>query len=415
MSRQPVNFEALALAKLITTYDKELLLDLDPSHFSGVYQPLFKIVLQHFSDTQRLPSVSTFEATATTKAPKAQLPVVQGVLQNIKSLDIDTVSNKEIVKGLQDKKLLRTMDSNIQSLTQAALNKDMEATREILNGIVEEANLAKARPTDFREAMDAPDTSKIIPTYMPGLDEHIVGVAGLTLIGASSGGGKTAFMLQLAVNAFRAGHSILFVSLELSAQVLGMRLKSLLTGIPFNKFVSKSLTPEEQQQTAAALDELFGNPNKHFRIVTTPLDSNELLTMIKVERALYNIDLAYVDYLNLVQAAQSEEGWKSISNTAKALHRLSMDIGVVTVSATQINLDKAPKANNFPVITTRGSAELMFSATVVFFLYKAPTSDDLNGADGISLYVLKNRNGPTKHLLLEARFDIMSFEFVMEI
>ena len=57
----------------------------------------------------------------------------------------------------------------------------------------------------------------------------------------------------------------------------------------------------------------------------------------------------------------------------------------------------------------------MFSATVVFFLYKAPTSDDLNGADGISLYVLKNRNGPTKHLLLEARFDIMSFEFVMEI
>jgi len=740
MSKVANNFEALAISKLIKTYDKELLLDVDISMFSGTYSPLFKVLLQHFSDTQKIPSVETFESLVLAKAPKGQLPIVSGILQNIKNTNIKEVSSIEILSGLRDKKLLRTMDTNITALTQAAMNKDVEATRQILNGVVEETNLSRAKPTDFHEAMELPDTSKILTTGIEGLDEHLVGMAGLTIISAgcvdkdtefltpsgwkyiseyvkgdkvlqwkpegstefveplgyinkpvdtfyhlntpygvdqmlseehivpyitdkgnlqtkpmgelykqhiktqngfagkfinsfeapervgvdytdnelrlmiaisadgsinrrrmqvnlkkdkkkdrltsllqacniefrrtdrdtgysrfsfippkltkdlgelwdasrsqleiiadefvhwdgsidkrngnrmfhttvkghadfiqyvlttvgntrisistnnrvgqeyqtggktyirksieytvletstkhsgvstskrkptetikklevpegtrkycftmpsgyfiirrndnvvvthNSGAGKTSFMLQSAVGMFKAGHSVLFVSLELSAQVLGMRLKSLLTGIDFNKFISKTLTDDEKTFTSKVLKEFFSDPNKHFRIVTTPLDSQELLTMIKVEKALYNIDAAFIDYLNLVQGVPGEEGWRSISNTAKALHRLSTDIGVVSISASQVTIDKAPKGGAYPVVTTRGSAELTFSATLLIFLYKPEFDSDLTSDNQVVLYVMKNRNSAQCQLLMDADFSKMKFEFIMEL
>ena len=416
MGAQPANWAGIALAKLVTEYDKELFLELDRDYFDGVYAPIFKIVQQHFSESQKLPSINTLEALVTSKAPKTQLPVVAGIMSAIKNISIKDVSAQEIIKGLRDKKLLKTMDERITALTQAALQKDAEEVRIILNGVVEDVNISKAKPTNFAEAMEAEDTSKILTTGIEGLDTHLMGMAGLTIVSGASGSGKSAFLLEAAIGQFQAGHSILFISLELSAQVLGKRLKASLTGIPFGKIVSGDLTKEEQILIANTMKEFFSDPNKHFRIVTTPLDSDELLNLIKVEKALYNIDLAYIDYLNLIGAPKGmEAGWKNLSNTAQALHRLSMEIGVVSVSASQTDLEKAPKGGAFPVIRTRGSAELLFSATLLIYLYKPEFDDEGTGENSIILYVMKNRNASQCQLLMEADFKYMKYNFIMEL
>ena len=154
---------------------------------------------------------------------------------------------------------------------------------------------------------------------------------------------------------------------------------------------------------------------KHFRIVTTPLDSEELLNLIKVEKALYDIDVAYIDYLNLIGAPRGgEEGWKNLSNSAKALHRLSMELGVVSVSASQTDLEKTPKGGAYPVIRTRGSAELLFSATLLIYLYK-PELDSGDGENSIILYVMKNRNASQCQLLMEADFAHMRYHYLTEL
>lgn len=412
----PQNWAGLSLAKLIRENDKELLLDLDRSLFDGIYTPIFNIILTHFSEVQKIPSIDSLEALVTAKAPRDKLPAVTGVLTAIKSVDISQVTTKEIIKGLRDKKLMKTMDEQITALTNAAMQKDTEGVRQILNGVVEDINVSRAKPTDFHTAMEMEDNSKILTTGIENLDEHLVGFAGLSIVSALSGAGKTSFMLQSAVGMYLAGHSVLFISLELSAQVLGMRLKSMLTGIPFSKFTSKTLTDDEKKFTKEALDKFFGDPDKHFRIVTTPLDSEELLNLIKVEKSLYNIDAVFLDYLNLVGAPQgSEGGWRNLSDTAKSLHRLSMDIGVVTVSASQVDLEKAPKGGGMPQIRTRGSAELLFSATVLIFLFKPEGESDGGSDNPVVLYCLKNRNGPQKQLLMNADFTHMKFDFVLEL
>ncbi|MEA3397823.1 MAG: hypothetical protein U9R05_10215, partial [Chloroflexota bacterium] len=175
------------LSKLVTEYDKELFLDLDKELFDGVYAPIFKLIQQHFSETQKLPTLETLEAVVTAKAPKTQLPVVAGVMAAIKNTNIKDISSKEIIKGLRDKHLLKTMDGQIKALAEAAMQKDTEEVRTLLNGVVEDVNISRAKPTNFAEAMEAEDTSKIITTGIDGVDEHLVGMAGLTIVSGASG------------------------------------------------------------------------------------------------------------------------------------------------------------------------------------------------------------------------------------
>ena len=414
LSRQVSNWAALALTKLVTEFDKELLLDLHPQYFDGIYAPIFNIVQKYFSDNQKLPTIEALEAEVVAKAPKAQLPIVAGILTSIKNTKTIHIGNPEIVKGLKDKRLLATMDEQIKNLTQASLSKDTDSVRQILNAVVEDVNISRTKPQNFEEAMEAEDDSKILTTGMAGLDQHLIGMAGLTIVAGGSGSGKSSFLLEAAIGQFLAGHSILFISLELSAQVLGKRLKANLTGIPFGKIVSGDLTKKEQQLIAKAMKEFFDRPNS-FRVVTTPMDTEELLNLIQVEKSLYNIDACYVDYLNLIGAPKGVVGgWQNLADIAKALHRLSMEIGVVTISASQATLDKAPKGGAYPQITTRGSAELLFSATLLIFLYKPEIEEDTS-ENSIVLYVMKNRNAAQCQLLMEADFRHMKYSYVVEL
>jgi replicative DNA helicase len=307
------------------------------------------------------------------------------------------------------------MDAQIKNLTNASLAKDTESVRNILNDVVEEVNLTRTKPVDFMEAMEAEDSSKIITTGIEGLDQFVVGCAGLTIVSASSGAGKTAFMLEMAIGQYLSGLSVLFVSLEISAQVLGKRLKANLTGIPFSKIIQDNLTDTERDHITDTMRNFFDRENS-FRVVTTPLDSDELLNLIQVEKSLYDIDVVHLDYLNLVSAPRgSVGGWQALSDIARALHRMSMSIGVVTVSASQTDLEKKPKGGAYPEIRTRGSAELLFSSTLLIYLYRPDYDDEVSSDKAVVLYCMKNRNAQQCQLLLEADFSHMKFKFLTEI
>ena len=420
------NWESLSLAKLIKENDTELLIDLNPKLYSGNYRQIFKLIQRYFSDNQKLPSFAALEASVHTHAPKDLLPIVAGILKAVNSTDAKSVSRSEIIRGLKDKFLLATMDSQLHDLTQRSLAKDADGVRATLSNILMDVSSHNTRPTDFAEAMEAPDRAKIITSGIHNLDQYITGYAGLTLISAVSGGGKTAYMLQSAVGQYLAGYNILFVSLELSAQVLGKRLKSFLTGIPFKKIISdgthdsegnviNTLSDEERELIRVTMEDFWNRPNS-FRVVTNPLDTDELLNLINVEQSLNNLDIAYVDYLNLVDSpADSEGGWRNLAHTARQLHRLSMNIGVITVSAVQVDLEKVPKNGAFPQIRTRGSAELHNSSTVHLFIYR-PVSAGEEVADENSgvLYVMKNRNDAMKAIMMDITFSLMRFDIIME-
>ena len=407
MMSMPVNYEALSLAKLVKDFDKELLLELHSKLFSGTYQKLYELVSSYFLEHSRLPSLDVFQAYALPKAPKSVRPVVLGILANLKSIDTSSVTTSEVVRGLRDKQLISTLDENMNSLVTMTANRDIDGIRGLLNDFTSDLNTAGVKPKELSDAMNEPDKSKIIPTYIPGLDEHIIGVGGLSIIAGESGGGKSIMLLNMAINQFLHGHNILFISLELSSQVIGQRLASYLTKIPYNRIVKNELSVQEKKAIKDALHDFFDREN-HFRIVAEPIDSEELLALINVERALFNIDLVYLDYMNLVLMRNASNSWSGLVDLARELHRLSMRLGVVTVSAAQANLETKPKGDAYPSISTRGSRELEFSATLMCYLYSPEETPD-----AVIIYVLKNRNASRNRIIADKRFETMEISPVM--
>jgi replicative DNA helicase len=418
MSQIKVNFELIAIAKLLREQDQELFMGLNTEVFSGQYQQLYKLITKEFSTSHKIPNLQMLTMLINEKAPASLRPVLSTIIATMESVDIFGIANDSVINGLKDKHLLTTVDHNIQELNNLAMLRDTQGVRKVLNQIIEDINLDSVAPTNLFEAMEAPDKSRIITSGIAELDEHISGVAGLTIISGSSGGGKSIALLQMAVGQFLAGYNILYVSLELSAQVLGNRLKSFITGIPFSKINKDNgalLSDDERKQIKEAMDK-FKDRENVFRIVTDPLDTNELLNLMKIEKDLYNIDVSYLDYLNLVSAPRgTQSGWQNLADTAKSLHRLSMQLGIITISASQVTLDKAPKSGKYPEVTTRGSKELEFSATLWIFIYSPEADEDGGNTDAAVWYVLKNRNAQRCQLLFEKRFSEMKFQFCMEI
>ncbi len=406
MSKLP-NYEIISMAKLLKDFDKELLLELSSDLFSGVHKKMYDEISAYFLANTRLPSVDVFQAEILSKAPAHVKPVIMGIMSSIKSIDTSVISKDEVVRGLRDNRLIDKLDDNMSQLVSMTANRNVDGIREVLNSLTLDLNTAGVKPKDLSDAMQEPDRSKIIPTYIEGLDDSIVGVGGLSIIAGESGGGKSIMLLNMAIQQFLNGHNVLFISLELSAQVVGQRLISYITKIPYGRIVKNLLTDTEKAQVDKSLKEFFGRDN-HFRIVAEPLDSDELLALINVEKSLYDVDLVYLDYMNLVLMRSAQSSWAGLVDLARELHRISMRLGVVTVSAAQADLETKPKGDAYPSIRTRGSKELEFSSTLMVYLYSPEESPE-----SVIIYVLKNRNGRRCRIIADKDFETMTIAPIM--
>lgn len=407
------NWQNLALAKLVKEYDKSLMLDLSQDLFTGHYSNIFKILQTTFIEVGRLPSFEALDAAVKTKAPKDILPVIQGILKSIHLTPVDTITNTEIISGLKDQQLIHIVDQSIEELVQTAQRKDIPKLRAVLNEIVSEVAGNRIVPLDFKDAMFAPDHTRILTTGDQNVNEHISGIHGLTLIAAKSGAGKSVMLLQLAIEQYLSGLNVLFVSLELSAKVLGQRMQAYISGVPFSRIIKGTTTKEDDKIIAKAMEEFFNRPNT-FKVVTTPMDSMELKNLIATQKALFGTDAIYIDYLNLIDTTiPGQSGaWLGLQTLARELHKMTVNKGVTIISAVQVNIEKASKPGIPPVISTRGSSELFFSASLVLFLESLEDGEDDNS---IILWVLKNRLGPTMALLYQKDFAFMKMTYVMEV
>ena len=201
---------------------------------------------------------------------------------------------------------------------------------------------------------------------------------------------------------------MLFLSLELSGKVLGNRVKSQLSGVPFSKINTNKLTVQEGESVKKASKFL---DNKTFRIITEPIDTDGLINIITVERQVHGVEAFYIDYINLVSpsARESGESWKVLSSIVKQLHRLTMQLGVTIVTATQVNIQKKASEAEPPELTTRGSQELLFSASQFFFLHQLEGAVE-DTEDYRVAFTMKNRIAAAKHYLVKASPSVMTLE-----
>lgn len=151
---------------------------------------------------------------------------------------------------------------------------------------------------DFIQELNKP--KPVFNTGFKKLDDVLGGIRRGTLmvIGARPSTGKTTFAINLAREQLRSSRSVLFFSLEMTAQMILERYASDVCKIDLWKFSRNRLSPREQavvESTAKALES-----SKHFLIDQDTTTIEGIISAVYAE----NPDIVFVDYVQRIRSVR---------------------------------------------------------------------------------------------------------------
>ena len=140
-----------------------------------------------------------------------------------------------------------------------------------------------------------------VPSYYEPIDANAGGlpIGGLTIISGPAGLGKTTLLLDIMGRCAKKEHHVGFFSLEMSKELVTMRLKQIHRGIR-----KKDLKHIHVQDEILSATEVYANAVR-----------------LAAEHNLYMITIDYAD--KMVKGAQSEESMGEIYNTMANLARVT--------------------------------------------------------------------------------------------
>lgn len=270
-----------------------------------------------------------------------------------------------------------------------------------------------------------------VPTGFVRLDKKIAGLhkGDLYIVAGRPGMGKTAFVLNIALNVARPrrinaaepddpygagdveepGHAVAFFSLEMPREQLASRLLASEAQVDASRIRSGAIRTEDWNKLTDAAARIGRLP---VWLDDTPaitlLDLRAKIRRLKaeVERgsgdqpAAKDLGLVVIDYLQLMQGrrdAGSRE--QEISELSRGLKQLAKEMQVPVIALSQLNRSvetRATKDKRPQLSDLRESGAIEQDADTIVFIYRDeyynPDSPDKGVAE---IIVAKQRNGPT--------------------
>jgi hypothetical protein len=198
--------------------------------------------------------------------------------------------------------------------------------------------LATILERDWVNVKTSKTTNKIKSVYdisVPG--PHSYSVSGIM-------GHNSVLALQLAVNMFRAGHKVAYVSMEMSEEEVYERLVSNISGIEFTKILLKKVSMQQEKVIRKAWKQFDKVPpegeegcDKYFKI-WVPTTSVSLSNVINT-LAPFHPDVVFVDMINLLEPED-----KKVQQQAQQLGDMTRygkiaanSLGIILVLLAQLN------------------------------------------------------------------------------
>ena len=210
-----------------------------------------------------------------------------------------------------------------------------------------------------------------VPSGIADLDEKIGGFhpGDLIIVAGRPSMGKTAFSKTVALNAALSGRHVLFMSSEMSRDLLGQTILSTLTGSPVDRMRSGHMTQPEIEKVALVKGDfpLF--------VDDRPAASAAYIRAVaRRKHRRRSLDLVVVDYLQRLSVAEEDRGRNSsaqVGNIAKALKTLARDLDVPVILLSQLSRQVEQREDKRPQLSDlRDSGEIEQEADIVMFLYR---------------------------------------------
>lgn len=320
-------------------------------------------------------------------------------------------AGEEIVREAYDDKkhveeILDDAERKIFNVTAKSGGVEMEQVQPILKRSFEKIQLAvenKGKPTGVSSGFM--DFDKVTS----GLQK-----SDLILIAARPSMGKTAFALNIGLNAALRGKVVAIFSLEMSKEQIGHRLLSAHSGIDSHKLNTGNLTDDEIIEIGGTVDALSGI--KLFIDDTAAISALELRSKARRLKNERGLDLIIIDYLQLMQGKASRNPsevnrQQEISEISRSLKALARELNIPVIALSQLSRNVELRADKRPLLSDlRESGSLEQDADIVMFLYREEYyNQETENVNIAELIVAKNRNGPTASLKLHFARECMRF------
>ena len=247
----------------------------------------------------------------------------------------------------------------------------------------------------IEEAMKFKAEGKVlrIPTGFYTLDYLTYGgfnAGNLVILAARPSVGKTAIMLQMAKAAALAGKSVNLFNLEMTNTELAQRFL----------FSTGKLTPLQVARGEVIwqdFEEASGEfSSKPIYLNDSASSDDEIISRIKLNNQAGKCDIAFIDYLGLMQMNGKSTLAQSIADVTKKLKQTAKACKIPIVLLCQLNRASASEKRAPQLFDLRDSGSIEQDADIVLMLDK---SAEIEG--DVDMWVRKNRQGKAGEIKVE--------------
>jgi replicative DNA helicase len=255
-----------------------------------------------------------------------------------------------------------------------------------------------------------------LPTGFRHLDWYTAGFhpGDLVICAGRPGMGKTAFAMNIAINACRARQAPVAVfSLEMPKEQLARRLLCSEAGVDGNKLRTGRLSRDDWAPLTKAAGDLSDLPV--WMDDTPGLTLMELRAKARRLKADKGLELIVVDYLQLMRSGmKSESREQEISEISRSLKGLAKELALPVLALSQLNRgvetrgnkDKRPQLSDL-----RESGAIEQDADTILFIYRDEVYNPESTEKGIAEIIIgKQRAGPTGTVKCLFRREFTRFE-----
>jgi replicative DNA helicase len=343
-----------------------------------------------------LPSSANVAYYADTVRDKSVLRQLIGMAAEIAETCYGTDDIVEDVVESAEKRIFSLAEKKLNSNARS-LGSLIPQTIDALDRLYKNKNVLSGVSTGFKDFND------ITNGFQP---------SDLIIIAGRPGMGKTAFALNVALNAAYSddSKSVAFFTLEMSSQQLVQRLLSSTAQIESAKIRSGHFTMSDWQKLSSVGGELS---KINFFLDDTPaINPLELRAKCRRLKREHGLDIVFVDYLQLMSSSRGDNREQQISDISRSLKALAKELDIPVVALSQLNRGVEQRQDKRPLISDlRESGAIEQDADLIIFLYRDEVyTKDKCLTPGVAEVILsKHRHGATGDVKLAFVKEYMQF------
>ena len=351
--------------------------------------------------------------------------VIDSVLS---SSNVDTYI--DIVK---DKYVRRKLIETCNKITKSAMDENNSQGELIDDAEKEIFAVAKQRKSgEFKSSAMVIKKAKELLETMAKNDKEITGIPTgfidfdnltsglhpneLIILAARPGMGKTAFALNIAVNAALQSHkSVAVFNLEMSDVQLMFRMIAAQGAVDGKKLKNGRLNNDDWKRVNEAMSILSDAP---LFIEDTPgITIGELRAKCRRLAEKNDLGLIIIDYLQLLSGGShyGTNRQQEVSDISRNLKTMAMELGVPVIALAQLSRSVEGRDDKRPLLSDlRESGSIEQDADIVGFLYREDyyrrkEGEAENPISPVELIIAKHRSGDNKTVYLQFEKNISAF------